>query len=52
MGCNLAYWLWQYQNSPHTADKSGSSPDENFHNIGWETGPLVVILKALLGFER
>ena len=52
MVCGLARWLWQYQSGPHTVDKSGSSPGENFYNIGRETGPSAVALEALLGLER
>ena len=52
MGCGLARWLQRCQSGPCTADKSGSSPGENSHNIGRGTGPSAVALKALLGLER
>ena len=52
MRCGLARWFRRCQSGPHTAEKSGSSPGENFHNIGWGTGPSAVVLKALLRSER
>ena len=52
MGCGLARWLRRCQSGPRTADKSGSSPGENSHNIGRGTGPSAVALEALLGSER
>ena len=33
------------------ADKSGSSPGDNFYNRDWETGPSAVALEILLGLE-
>ena len=52
IGCGLARWLWRCQNNPYTANKSGSSPGENFHNISCGTGPSAVALKALLWLEK
>ena len=51
MGCGFACWLWRYQSGPRIADKSGSSPGENFHNIGRGTGSSAVAFKAMLESE-
>ena len=51
MGYGWARWLRRFQSDPHTADKSGSSPGENSHNRGWETGLSAVALKTLLRLE-
>ena len=52
MGCGWAHWLRRCQNGPHTANKSGSSLDENSHNKGRGTEPSAVALEALLGSNR
>ena len=52
MGCVWARWLRRCQNSPHTADKSDSSPVESFHNKGRGTGPLVVTFETLFRLEQ
>ena len=50
--CGLARWLWQYQNGPHTADKTSSGPGESFYNKGWGSGSSAIVFKALLELER
>lgn len=52
MGCSQARWLWQYQSSPYTTNKSGISPGENFYNKIWRTGPSTITLKALFRLEK
>ena len=51
MGYDLALWLRRCQSGLCTADKSGTSPGENSHNIGWGTGSSTVAFEALLGLE-
>lgn len=47
-GYSWAHWLWWFQNSPHTIDKSGKSIGENSYNKSWRIGLSVVAFKALL----
>ena len=52
MGCGWTRWLRRCQSGLYTADKSGSSPGENFHNKGRGTELSAVAFKALLRSER
>ena len=52
MGCGWARLLRQCQNGLYTADKSDSSPGENFFNKGRETGPSAVAFNTLLKLEQ